>query len=65
MPLVFTFGRPELRTLAVGMLAFVGQNETDWSGMAAAATLSLVPVVLVFFFAQRYIIEGISGAVKG
>ncbi len=65
VPLVFTFGRPELRTLAVGMLAFVGQNETDWSGMAAAATLSLVPVVLVFFFAQRYIIEGISGAVKG
>lgn len=65
VPLVFTFGRPELRTLAVGMLAFVGQNETDWSGMAAAATLSLVPVVLVFFFAQRYLIEGISGAVKG
>lgn len=65
VPLVFTFGRPELRTLAVGMLAFVGQNETDWSGMAAAATLSLIPVVLVFFFAQRYIIEGIAGAVKG
>ena len=65
VPLVFTFSRPELRTLAVGMLAFVGTNETDWPGMSAAATLSLLPVVLVFFFAQRYIIEGISGAVKG
>ena len=65
IPLVFTFSRPDLRTLAVGMLAFVGENETDWSGMAAAATLSLAPVVAVFFFAQRYIIEGIAGAVKG
>lgn len=65
IPLIFTFSQPDLRTLAVGMLAFSGEHETDWSGMAAAATLSLIPVVLVFFFLQRYIIEGIAGAVKG
>ena len=65
VPLVFTFGRPDLRTLAVGMLAFVGTNETDWPGMAAAATLSLLPVVVFYFFVQRYFIEGIAGAVKG
>ena len=64
IPLVFTFGSPELRTLAVGMLAFVGTNETDWPGMAAAATLSLLPVVTLFFFAQRYLVEGFAGAVK-
>jgi raffinose/stachyose/melibiose transport system permease protein len=64
IPLVFTFGSPELRTLAVGMLAFVGTNETDWPGMAAAATLSLLPVVALFFFAQRYLVEGFAGAVK-
>ncbi|MBP0652279.1 hypothetical protein J8J40_34980, partial [Mycobacterium tuberculosis] len=28
IPLVFTFGAPDLRTLPVGMLAFVGTNET-------------------------------------
>lgn len=64
IPLVFTFGTPELRTLPVGMLAFVGTNETDWSGMAAAATISLLPVIVFFFFAQRYFVEGIAGAVK-
>ncbi len=64
IPLVFTFGAPGLRTLPVGMLAFVGSNETDWSGMAAAATISLLPVVVFFFFMQRYFVEGIAGAVK-
>jgi len=64
LPLVFTFSRPDLRTLSVGMLAFVGENSTDWSGMAAAATISLLPVVLLFILLQRYFVEGIAGAVK-
>lgn len=64
VPLVFTFSRPDLRTLAVGMLAFRGEHSTDWSGLAAAATLSLIPVVILFFFLQRYFLEGIAGAVK-
>ncbi len=64
LPLVFTFSRPELRTLSVGMLAFVGEHETDWSGMAAAATISLLPMVVLFFALQRYFVEGIAGAVK-
>lgn len=64
LPLVFTFSRPDLRTLSVGMLAFVGENSTDWSGMAAAATISLLPVVILFILLQRYFVEGIAGAVK-
>jgi ABC-type glycerol-3-phosphate transport system permease component len=65
VPLVFTFSRPNLRTLAVGMMAFAGTHETDWPGMAAAATISLVPLIVFFFFVQRYIVEGFAGAVKG
>jgi raffinose/stachyose/melibiose transport system permease protein len=61
---VLTFGAPDQRTLAVGMLAFVGTNETDWPGMAAAATLSLVPVIVFFFFVQRFFVEGVAGAIK-
>jgi raffinose/stachyose/melibiose transport system permease protein len=64
LPLVFTFSRPDLRTLSVGMQAFVGENSVDWPGMAAAATLSLVPIVLLFLFLQRYFFDGIAGAVK-
>jgi raffinose/stachyose/melibiose transport system permease protein len=64
LPLVFTFSRPDLRTLSVGMRAFVGENSTDWPGMAAAATLSLIPIVVLFLLMQRYFFEGIAGAVK-
>jgi len=64
LPLVFSFSRPELRTLSVGMQAFVGENAVDWTGMAAAGIISIVPVVLLFFFLQRFFVEGIAGAVK-
>jgi ABC-type glycerol-3-phosphate transport system permease component len=64
IPLVFTFSQPDLRTLSVGMLAFVGQHSTDWSGMAAGATISLLPVMILFLFMQRYYVEGLAGAVK-
>ena len=64
IPLVLTFGAPDQRTLAVGMLAFVGTNESVWPGMAPAATLSLVPVIVFFFFVQRFFVEGVAGAIK-
>ncbi|MDY4611787.1 MAG: carbohydrate ABC transporter permease [Sphaerochaetaceae bacterium] len=64
IPLVFTFGVPQYRTLPVGMMAFQSVNETDWSGMAAAGTLALLPIVLVFIALQKYFINGIAGAVK-
>ncbi|HEY9076709.1 MAG TPA: carbohydrate ABC transporter permease [Anaerolineaceae bacterium] len=64
LPLVLTLSRPNLRTLAVGMYAFRGEFFVDWSGMAAAATISLMPIILVFLVMQRYFVEGIAGAVK-
>ncbi len=64
-PLVFSAGKPELRTLAVGMYAFQGENSRDWTLICAAATITLVPVITVFLFLQRYFIEGVAGAVKG
>lgn len=64
LPLVFTFSRPDLRTLSVGMQAFVGENAIDWSGMAAAGVISLLPVVVLFVLLQRYFVEGVAGAVK-
>ncbi len=64
LPLVLTLSRPELRTLAVGVYAFQGEFFTDWSGMAAAATISLLPIIVVFLFLQRYFVQGIAGAVK-
>jgi len=65
LPLVFTLGQPELRTIPVGLYAFVGQSSTNWSGLAAASVMSLIPIVIVFVVAQKYIITAITGAVKG
>lgn len=65
IPLVFTFSRPDLRTLGVGMYAFVGEHTTDWTAMAAGAAISIVPMTLVFILFQRYFVEGLAGAVKG
>jgi ABC-type glycerol-3-phosphate transport system permease component len=64
LPLVLTLSRPDLRTLAVGIYAFRGEYFIDWSGMAAAATISIVPIIVIFLFLQRYFVEGIAGSVK-
>jgi ABC-type glycerol-3-phosphate transport system permease component len=64
LPLVFTLSNPDLRTLAVGMTVFVGEQGTDWSGMSAAAVISLAPVVAVFAMLQRRFVDSIAGAVK-
>ncbi|WP_083714825.1 carbohydrate ABC transporter permease [Phaeobacter inhibens] len=65
LPLVVTIANPELRTLSVGIYAFQGEQFVDWSGMAAASTISIAPVVLLFLLLQRYFINGLAGAVKG
>ena len=64
LPLVFSFSNPGLRTVSVGMQAFVGENSTDWPAMAAAGVISMLPIVLLYAFMQRYFVEGIAGAVK-
>lgn len=41
-------------------------GSVDWGGFMAMLTLSIIPIILLYIFMQRYIIEGvISGAVKG
>jgi raffinose/stachyose/melibiose transport system permease protein len=64
-PLVFTLGKPDLRTIGVGIYAFVGQHSTDWTLMCAAATMSLLPTMLLFFLLQRLFVEGMVGAIRG
>ncbi|MCC2683897.1 MAG: sugar permease [Paenibacillaceae bacterium] len=65
IPLVFTVHRPDLRTLGVGLYSFVQDHNSDLAGMAAGATISFIPIILVFLFFQRYFVEGVAGAVKG
>jgi ABC-type glycerol-3-phosphate transport system permease component len=65
IPLVFTLGNSDLRTLPVGLYAFIAQTSTNWVLLCAASIISLVPTILVFVFAQRHVINAFAGAVKG
>jgi multiple sugar transport system permease protein len=47
-------------TLALGLSAFLGRHGADWSGLMAAATVVILPVIVLFFFAQRTFIKGIA-----
>lgn len=47
-------------TLAVGLLAFLGRHSGDWNQLMAAATLMTLPMLVLFFFAQRTYIQGIA-----
>ena len=47
-------------TLAIGLSQFKGQYTSEWGLLMAASTLVIIPVLVLFFFAQRYFIEGIA-----
>jgi len=50
---------PEMRTLPVGIALFSGEAGTAWHLIMAASSLAVLPVLLVFIFFQRQIIEGV------
>jgi ABC-type glycerol-3-phosphate transport system permease component len=53
-------------TLPVGLAMFQGQYSSEWTKLMAASTITVVPIIILFIFAQRYFIEGMTkGAVKG
>ncbi len=47
-------------TLALGLAEFTGLYTSQWHLLMAASTVVLLPVLILFFVAQRYFIEGIA-----
>lgn len=55
-----------MRPITAGIFNFMGQYGTKWSYLTAFAVVTIIPVVFIFIFMQKYIISGLtSGAVKG
>ncbi|BFH61332.1 MULTISPECIES: carbohydrate ABC transporter permease [Paenibacillus] len=54
-------------TLALGLSMFKGLYNVEWNMLMAATVLIMLPAIIVFFFLQKYFIEGISlsSAMKG
>ena len=58
LPLVF-LQSPENFTLALGLRMFQGESSTSWNLLMAASLLTMLPVIVLFFFSQRMFIQGI------
>jgi len=58
-PLIVT-NRTDMRTVEVGIAGFNSLYSTDWPHQMAAAVLVLLPVIIVFFIAQKYFVRGIT-----
>jgi raffinose/stachyose/melibiose transport system permease protein len=55
-----------LWTLPLGIMRFQGQWTTDWARILAFVSLTLIPTIVFYFFAERHIVTGLTaGAVKG
>jgi multiple sugar transport system permease protein len=65
-PLVVTNSQ-SMRTLPVGLSMFQGQYTVRWELLMAASVVALVPVLVIYFFAQNWIIRGlsVSSGIKG
>ncbi|MCK6576891.1 MAG: ABC transporter permease subunit [Anaerolineae bacterium] len=51
---------PQQYTVSLGLAFFKGQYNTSFHLLMAASMVVILPIILIFFFAQRYFIEGIQ-----
>jgi len=58
-PLMMT-SSTEMRTLSAGIAMFVGQRSIEYGATLAASTLSLLPLLIAYAFAQRYFVQGVA-----
>jgi ABC-type glycerol-3-phosphate transport system permease component len=47
-------------TLALGLMTFANKHQNEWSILMSVSILMLLPTLIVFFFCQRYFVEGIT-----
>ena len=64
-PLIY-LSEKDKSTLALGLSMFAGQQTNEWALLMASSILMLLPMVAIFFFFQKYIIQGFTmSGIKG
>ncbi len=58
LPLIFLQSSDKF-TLALGLRMFQGEASVSWNLLMAASLLTMLPVIILFFFSQRHFIQGI------
>ncbi|MEB3103143.1 carbohydrate ABC transporter permease [Ferviditalea candida] len=57
--------KPEMQTLPLGIYSFVGQYMVQWHYLMAAAILTTIPVLVLFLYIEKYLVQGLtSGGIK-
>lgn len=51
---------PDLRTLPMALVRFQGVYSTQWNLLLAGSVIAVIPLVVIYIFMQRYIVEGIA-----
>lgn len=53
------------KTIPIALNSYIGRTTVDWGRMSAGGILALLPTMIMFAFAQKYIVDGLtSGSVK-
>lgn len=63
-PLLY-LGGSEARTLTVAIFSFRGEYATEWGVVFAGILIAILPIILVFFLLQKYVIKGFASGLKG
>jgi multiple sugar transport system permease protein len=58
-PLIITSSQ-SMMTLPLGLSFLQGRWETDWNVLMAGTVIGTLPIIAVYVFAQKYIIQGLS-----
>jgi raffinose/stachyose/melibiose transport system permease protein len=64
LALIF-LGGSKYQPLPVSIYQFVGEYVTQWNFVFAAVLIAIAPMVLFYFFAQKQLIRGFSGGIRG
>lgn len=64
VPLLYLAGTG-FETVPVRLYGFVGQYNSNWPVIFAGLLLTVLPILVAFFFLQRSVMKGFSGGVKG
>jgi ABC-type glycerol-3-phosphate transport system permease component len=56
--------RPALKTLPVGIFELVSMYTSDWPAIMAGLSIAILPIVVIFFFTQKYFVKSLQGLGK-
>jgi multiple sugar transport system permease protein len=66
LPLLYLGENPDHWVLSVGLSNFRSLHQVEWNMVMAATVLMMLPVIILFFLAQRAFVEGVTlTGVKG